>query len=100
MMSDIEGVYVTQLLTSIVNFKRTYYNQLCNTDKMRLRLWTTKLQELEGVPSHDGHLVICPFSSLESRPDIDGYETCICNVPALIQWKFDRLLKEYNIQTL
>lgn len=99
-MPNNENDYITQLLTSIVNFKRKYYNQLCNSDKMRLRLWRTKLQDLEGVPSYGGHLVICPFSSAELSPDNDGPDTCVCSVPALIEWKFDRLVKEYGIQTL
>lgn len=95
-MSDENDVSAKLLLRSIVNFKRAYYAMLPESDRTRIKLWIHKLQDLDGVPQENGHYVNCPWS-LPPEADVDGPDTCGCNVPALIKWKFDRLLAEYRI---
>ena len=98
-MSHHKSEYVTQVLKFVTNFKRAHCEQLSNTNRARLRLWTYKLQDLEGVPATNDHFVTCSFA-LNSQEGADGADSCACNVPVIIKWKFDKLLKELNIQTL
>ena len=92
---DNDDNFVKQLLTSIENFKRSTYDQMSESDKTRLRLWTQKLLNLQGVPRYYGHFTTCPYASHR----ISTHD-CPCNVLEIIEFKFDKLLAANNIQTL
>lgn len=86
--------HVTSLLISLVKVRKNYYDRLTCSDRTQLKQWIEKLKKLEYVPEHNDHFVICPWSRDGAT---EGPDTCVCNTPALIEWKLNRMLGEYKL---
>lgn len=89
----------TQLLTTLINFRKECLAVLTRSDLVRINLWIDKLNILTSIPIARDHYINCP-GALEPFAAVDIPDTCACNTCAIIDHKFELLRKEYGISMI
>lgn len=93
MESQFVSRHITNLLKTIVDFKKRKLQELCPLDLQRLNLWIHKLQIYHTIPVDKGHFIDCLAYSLGSVDD-DSY-MCLCRAILGIENLFHELLERY-----
>lgn len=89
----------TQLLITLINFRKECLAVLTRSDLVRINLWIDKLNILTSIPIAREHYINCP-GALEPFAAADIPDTCACNTCAIIDHKFELLRKEYGISMI
>lgn len=92
----------TQLLITLINFRKECLAVLSRSDLVHIDLWIDKLNLLTSIPIVRDHYINCPgaLDPFAAAAAVDIPDTCACNTCAIIDHKFELLRKEYGISML